>query len=524
MKNSFRYLALISLTALLFGFTSTNKENSTASAVASGGGLKNEVITTNFSDANSTDTLSNTFGKDESFIQLNTMPIAIRGGYVLEPGFYEMNCRSYCINAGTYAPSEGDGYLYAPLKGKASETMIALINSAREHPEIPQTSIQSLLWAILSKAKFMDLPPHLKGVAAILLTPKQILELNGGAVGLVSERLLNNMMRTLPFGVRAVINAERNVRSIIYNANTSFEQLERAALLSGSAEITRPDITRGMWSIHPDGYYIRYFTAGYSRTKVQVYVPKDITKSEGEGHGSSNPTSSNSTTVIFNPEGHVAVPANSGAQRLLITNDDIRFPWQLPDNKPCRWKPLVKTMDTKITKFYFKDCKAYKEFIQSSDFQGSTDYSLDFEYTDIQVVKKRGTWTASAERKGKESIKIKMNTPSFKNICEEDCKAVNEFLDDLYTHEEGHAKIAKEVFEEFKEIPSTLTFESTIGKEDAEKGLRAKEEEIIEEFQEILDKRNEEYDKVTNHGWTQEAGPFPEGNNLVLPNCGCPDK
>lgn len=526
MKFTFKYLALISLATLLFGFTSTHKETPTKSSVASGGNLKDAVITTSFSDANSTDTLSDTFGKDQTYTQLNEMPIAITGGYVLEPGFYEMNCRSYCINAGTHAPSDGDGYLYAPLKGQASEVMLALINNAREHPEIPQTSIQSLLWAILSKAKFMDLPPHLKGVAAILLTPKQIMSLNGGAIGFVQERLLKNMMRSLPFGVRAIMNAEKNIRSVIYNTNTTFEQLERAALLSGQAEITRPDIKRGMWSSHPDGYYLRYFPVGYSRTKVQVYVPKDMTKNEVESHGSLDSSPSSPTTVVFNPEGHVAVPANTGAQRLLITNEDIRFPWNLNKKPPCRWKPLIKTVDTKIIKEYFSDCEAYRKHIAEKDnFLGKAPFSIEYDSKNFKVTKRKGTWTASQDLVVKETFEIEMKIPVFLNICKDECTEVNYFLDDLYTHEEGHIKIHEDIITELKNAHSEITFTSDIGKKEAVEGLYQKTKDIILKYNKKHTDKMNEYDKITNHGNTQVEGPahnFPGGNNLNLPTCGCP--
>ena len=42
------------------------------------------------------------------------------GGFVLEPGYFEMHTQSYCLKAGTHGPGGGDGYLFAPPMGPAT--------------------------------------------------------------------------------------------------------------------------------------------------------------------------------------------------------------------------------------------------------------------------------------------------------------------------------------------------------------------------------------------------------------------
>ena len=73
-----------------------------------------------------------------------------------------------------------------------------------------------------------------------------------------------------------------------------------------------------MWSLHPDGYYIRYFPSGYSRTKVQIYVPE----SKGQ--------------VIYDAVGTIACPANTGAQRLAQTNIPVDNEESPGFKNPCK--------------------------------------------------------------------------------------------------------------------------------------------------------------------------------------------
>ena len=69
------------------------------------------------------------------------------------------------------------------------------------------------------------------------------------------------------------------------------------------------DTPRGIWTLHPDGYYVRYYPSGYSVTKTQIYVPKN---------------SLNGKEVVYDATDDIAVPANVGSQRLAQTNEPTR--------------------------------------------------------------------------------------------------------------------------------------------------------------------------------------------------------
>jgi hypothetical protein len=265
---------------------------------------KPSPITTNFEDDVAMEgSLPETFGNDKTFMALNKMTKTANGGYQLCPGYYEMTNMSYCLKAGTHGPSGGDGYMFAPTEGKMEDIVNAiLVNHATQHTEVEQRDVQMLLWAIIARSKFKNLSGRLQLVTAKLLTPQQIVKLNGGYVETIGGEAMNAGLVEMPAPVRAVMEAENNIRRLVESGSNSYEDFEKFAILAGIAPNDHPNVKRGMWSLHPDGYYVRYFPSGYSRTKVQIYVPE----SKGQ--------------VIYNAIGTIACPANTGAQRLAQTN------------------------------------------------------------------------------------------------------------------------------------------------------------------------------------------------------------
>jgi hypothetical protein len=268
---------------------------------------KPPAISTNFDDdVKMEGSLPADFGNDKEYFPLYNARRSASDGFVLCPGFYEMTNMSYCLKAGTYGPSAGDGYMYAPTVGKMDDIINAILYAHEtQHAEIPQRDVQVLLWAIIAKAKFKNLGGKTKLVAGLLLTPQQIVKLNGGMVETLGDEALSRNLVDLPAPVRAVMEAENKIRSMVESGIDEFEAFERVAIMAGMAPNDHPEVVRGMWALHPDEYYIRYMPSGYSRTHVQIYVPEN----KGE--------------VLYNAIGTIACPANTGAQRLAQTNIKI---------------------------------------------------------------------------------------------------------------------------------------------------------------------------------------------------------
>ena len=207
------------------------------------------------------------------------LPMTPQAGFPLLPGLWEGRFQSYCLKAGTYAPGEGDGYAYAPLKGKQADIVSNILQNSVFHPEIDQRDIQLLLWAIVARSKISECSKEIQKAAKALMTPKEYDRLNGGALGKLPEPVLNAAMKKLPPLAREVFQAEARLREMLHSAvPASYHEVESVAVRVGDI-LPPPDsreIRSGRWSYDPDGYFIRYFPYGYSSTRTQLYYPENF--------------------------------------------------------------------------------------------------------------------------------------------------------------------------------------------------------------------------------------------------------
>lgn len=260
-------------------------------------------ITTSLEDAVWGDPAKDGHGAKQKFKPLTSLQRTEKGGFILQAGHWQMQNQSYCLKAGTYGPGGGDGYLFAPTAGPAEDAVVSIVRNSYRKPQIPQSDIQMLLWAIIARAKFEDLDPRLKATASMLLEPKQIAMLNRSGINIVPKAVLDRAKAQLPPLARQALEAEAQLRTMLTTPGSSFAEMERVAVLAGAAprgEGSR-DVPWGRWSLHPDGYYVRYLPSGYSSTRVEIWVPQG----------------SLSVGKEFDPATHVAVPGNTSRQRLI---------------------------------------------------------------------------------------------------------------------------------------------------------------------------------------------------------------
>jgi hypothetical protein len=260
-------------------------------------------ITTSLSDARWGDASKDGFTPREAQRSLMTLQRTPNGGFVLQPGYYSMQTQSYCLKAGTHGPGGGDGYLYAPPKGPAEDAVMTIVRNSVNRPEIAQSRIQQLLWAIIARAKFEDLSPELRATASQLLTPRQLASLNRSALDALSGNALTDALGGVPEPLRQIAQAEAQLRQMLTTPGASFAEMERVAVLTGAAPrgAGSQDIPSGRWSLHPDGYYVRYIPSGYSSTRVEIWVPQG----------------SPAVGKEYDPATHIAVPGNTARQRLI---------------------------------------------------------------------------------------------------------------------------------------------------------------------------------------------------------------
>lgn len=259
-------------------------------------------ISTNIKDAIWGDPATDRLIPPMAVRDLTSLPRSATGGFVLAPGYYRMHAQSYCLHAGTYGPGGGDGYLLGPVKGSAREAVTSILQNSVAHPDIPQHDIQLLLWAIVARAKFENLDTRLKGVAARLLSKKQLASLNRSALGVLTSPQLASVTGGLPGPVRTVIEAESRMRGLLTTPGSSYADIERVAVLGGMAPRGEGsiDVPATRWSKHPDDFWVRYKPNGYSNTWIEIWVPQG---SAGVGK-------------TYDPGTAIAVPVNTARQRL----------------------------------------------------------------------------------------------------------------------------------------------------------------------------------------------------------------
>ncbi|MCE9558531.1 MAG: hypothetical protein K8R88_06230 [Armatimonadetes bacterium] len=262
---------------------------------------KGPAITTNLKDAVWEVADRDSFNPKTD--RLSSLPRGPHNGFILKEGAFSADLQSYCLHAGTYGPGKGEAYLYAPPRGPYEKIVSALVENSVLKPDVPQHDIQLLLWAMMARTKFTDLNRDLQVTAAQLLTTKQLSDLNGGAMGFISDELMSSGLVKQPPFVRQVLEAENQLRRALTSPTATFSDMERIAVLTGVApkgEGSR-ETPRGRWSLHPDGFYVRYIPSGYSRTHIEVFVEPG-SKAIGKE---------------FNPATQIAVPCETSRQRLL---------------------------------------------------------------------------------------------------------------------------------------------------------------------------------------------------------------
>jgi hypothetical protein len=232
-------------------------------------------------------------------ISLTDLSRTPEGSFILAPGYYEAEFKTYCLQPGTPDPSPRDAYLQAPVSGYRKDIVETVLYNSRRQPAIEQKHVQLLLWSVVSGSDFNNLSPKVRSDAMQLLSPKQVFELKGGVMGVVKTVSYN-----LPIG-----GGHTDVRRLFEIGSSSYEAFEKMAVLREPSQIKRADFKNDQWYKQNHNYYVRYFPVSYQKVRIQVYVPDGVLDSAGKISGE---------YLVFDPTGLQAVPANSNAQRLGI--------------------------------------------------------------------------------------------------------------------------------------------------------------------------------------------------------------
>jgi hypothetical protein len=243
---------------------------------------------------------------DHPLISSDTRPASLMdlpqtqfGGFVLKPGFYEAEFKTYCLQPGTPDPREGDAYLQGPITGYRKDIVESVLLNSRDQTGIDQKNIQLLLWSVVSGSDFNKLSYAVQTDARRLLTPKQVFELKGGVIGVI--KTVSNST--------AILKANKDMQHLFNSGVNSYEAFERLAVRREQSRVLRKDVQHDQWYKQKENYYIRYFPASYKKVRIQVYVPDSLLDSDSKLDGEH---------VVFDPTGQQATPAFTNAQRLGI--------------------------------------------------------------------------------------------------------------------------------------------------------------------------------------------------------------
>lgn len=236
---------------------------------------------------------------DQKPLSLMDLPQTQNGGFVLAPGFYEAEFKTYCLQPGTPDPSPGDAYLQGPVTGYRSDIVESVLLNSKDKPGIEQKNIQLLLWSVVSGSDFNKLSPAVRNDAMKLLTSKQVFQLNGGVAGVIKKVSYSS----------GILNVNNDMKRLFDAGTSSYESFERLAVLREPSKVKKTGVKYDQWYKQKENYYIRYFPVSYQKVRIQVYVPADLMDADGKVNGE---------YVVFDPTGQQAIPAFTNAQRLGI--------------------------------------------------------------------------------------------------------------------------------------------------------------------------------------------------------------
>lgn len=100
-----------------------------------------------------------------------------------------------------------------------------------KHPEVTQRDIQVLIWAIIARANFDDMPKEYLITASKLLDAKQMMELNKGIVNKVAQKELDKLMSKAPAPVKRILEAESKMRNMLGSAQSNMMTLKKLPYL-----------------------------------------------------------------------------------------------------------------------------------------------------------------------------------------------------------------------------------------------------------------------------------------------------
>ncbi|QYK54535.1 MAG: hypothetical protein KF824_06440 [Fimbriimonadaceae bacterium] len=198
------------------------------------------------------------------------------GTWNLTPGHYTVDLETFCGKGYTYGPTKGMGYVIGPWKGSRTKFLQDLLHRYSLNRGVKQKDMQLLIWAVLARVKPQDMTGDAQRALVALMGKDGGKLMADGALDYFTGKVADDLFNKASSELRPVLEYENKMRGLYRDANATYDQFERLAMLEAPEDL-RSEVERGVWNIHPKGYLVRYFPAGYSRTKVEIIIPRRAT-------------------------------------------------------------------------------------------------------------------------------------------------------------------------------------------------------------------------------------------------------
>ncbi len=214
----------------------------------------------------------------------------------LATGLSKIELKSYCLKPGLPVNNPNTySYVLGPLKGTKSGLLNEIMKRASRHPEIEQKYIQTLIWGIIAGFSYSDYPEDFAKKISPLLPDEE----KNKSTGIKMKDLLK---LPIPQEIKNQLKIITDIRQLISEGINRYEDLERVAVPSGEPVSKKDDvkINENSWTLTDGGYYVRLKPGHYSRTKMEIYKPAEVTINyDGAGRVSSMNSSTGNIEIEY---------------------------------------------------------------------------------------------------------------------------------------------------------------------------------------------------------------------------------
>ena len=127
-------------------------------------------VSSSFKDVDTTLIIQPELPDGLSPASLIDQPRTEEGAFVITPGLYETDFKTYCLQPGTPGPSSKDLYFQADLKGSRKDIIQTILLNSRKESHLDQENVQLLLWSVVSHSDFNKLSPDVQYTNKVALT------------------------------------------------------------------------------------------------------------------------------------------------------------------------------------------------------------------------------------------------------------------------------------------------------------------------------------------------------------------